>query len=72
MSVLNLRLGEIGKIKEIKTDSNLLKRLKALGLVEGNRIKVVDIAPLKDPIAIQIKGSTFAIRKSDCKRIILE
>lgn len=72
MSVLNLKLGEIGIIKKIDTDNSLAKRLKALGLVEGSKVKIVDIAPLKDPIAVQIKNSVFAIRKNDCKKIILE
>lgn len=72
MTVLDLEIDEIGQVKNIDNDNEKLRnRLLSLGLVEGTEIKILHIAPLKDPIVINFRGTNLCIRKKDAKNIIL-
>jgi ferrous iron transport protein A len=69
MSICDLCLGQIGFIHEINGDAKLAKRLLALGCIEGTEVSLKTIAPLGDPIIINIRGFNLAIRKKDAKNI---
>ena len=72
MSICNLKQGERGIISSIKGDSKLIKRLFALGCIEGTEVELRRTAPLGDPIIINFRGFDLAIRKNDAKHILLE
>ncbi|AWK51984.1 ferrous iron transport protein A [Clostridium beijerinckii] len=72
MSICNLKQGERGIISSIKGDSKLIKRLFALGCIEGTEVELRRTAPLGDPIIINFRGFDLAIRKNDAKYILLE
>ena len=72
MSLCNLKLGEKGIISSINGDSKLIKRLFALGCIEGTEVELRRRAPLGDPIIINFRGFDLAIRKKDAKYILLE
>ena len=71
MSLCDLKLGEKGKINSIKGDLKLAKRVAALGWVEGTEVELKRVAPLGDPLVINIRGFDLAIRKNDAKNIFL-
>ncbi|MBD7914059.1 ferrous iron transport protein A [Clostridium sp. Sa3CUN1] len=71
MSLCDLNLGEKAIIKEISGDEKLAKRLLALGCIEGTEIELKRVAPLGDPIIINLRGFDLAIRKKDAKNIFL-
>lgn len=72
MSICNLKLGEKGIISSINGDSKLMKRLFALGCIEGTEVELRRCAPLGDPIIINFRGFDLAIRKNDAKHIMLK
>ncbi len=72
MSICSLNPGEKGIISCIKGDSKLIKRLFALGCIEGTEVELRRYAPLGDPIIINFRGFDLAIRKKDAKYILLE
>lgn len=71
MCICDLKLGEKAKIEEINGDVRLAKRLSALGLIEGTEVELKRIAPLGDPLVINLRGFDLAIRKKDAKNIFL-
>lgn len=71
MCICDLELGQKGIIKSIKGNSDLSKRLFALGCIEGTEVELKRIAPLGDPIILNIRGFDLAIRKKDAKNIFL-
>lgn len=71
MSICNLKLGEKGIISSINGDSKLMKRLFALGCIEGTEVELRRRAPLGDPLIINFRGFDLAIRKNDAKHIML-
>lgn len=71
MCLCELRLGEFGTINEVKGNEKLAKRLSALGCIEGTKIQLKGIAPLGDPIIVNLRGFDLAIRKKDAKNIFI-
>lgn len=71
MNICNLKHGEKGIISSIDGDSKLVKRLCALGCIEGTEVKLKRTAPLGDPLIINFRGFDLAIRKKDAERISL-
>ncbi len=63
---------ECGIIRNIYCDETLKTRLFDLGLIEGTKIKCVNIAMGKSPLAFDIRGTIVALRKSDCQKIFAE
>ncbi|WP_420592668.1 FeoA family protein [Robiginitalea biformata] len=71
MNVADLRRGERGVIKEFTEDVLPIKLLE-LGCLPGNIIEMVQVAPLRDPIYINVNGSHIAIRREVARQIALE
>lgn len=70
-TVAHLKRGQKGIIKEFVEDILPIKLLE-LGCLPGNEIELVQVAPLKDPIYINVNGSHIAIRRSMALQIELE
>ena len=70
-TVAHLRRGQKGIIKEF-ADGILPIKLLELGCLPGNEIELVQVAPLKEPIYINVNGTHIAIRRSMAALIELE
>jgi ferrous iron transport protein A len=45
------------------------RRLMEMGLVPGTPIKVIEVAPLGDPLEIEVRTSRLSIRKAEAAQI---
>lgn len=63
-TLAELSPGEWGYAKE-----HTEKRLMQLGLIPGTKVRCLQKSPLHDPVAYEIRGSVFAIRKRNAKNI---
>lgn len=70
-TVAHLKRGEKGIIKEFAEDLLPIKLLE-LGCLPGNEVELIQVAPLQDPIYINVNGSHIAIRRSMALQIALE
>nr|WP_299071038.1 FeoA family protein [uncultured Allomuricauda sp.] len=70
-TVIDLEHGQKGIIKEFSDSIPPIKLLE-LGCLPGNHVELVQVAPLKDPIYINVNGSHIAIRRSLAKQIELD
>ncbi len=70
-TVADLKYGQKGIIKEF-SERLLPIKLMELGCLPGNSVELVQIAPLNDPIYINVNGSHIAIRRSLAKEIELD
>ena len=70
-TVAELKKGQKGIIKEF-SDAFLPIKLLELGCLPGNEVELVQVAPLKDPIYINVNGSHIAIRRSLAAQIELD
>ncbi len=71
VTVAHLRRGQKGIIKEFVEDILPIKLLE-LGCLPGNIVELVQVAPLNDPIYINVNGSHIAIRRSVALQIELD
>lgn len=72
MCICDLLIGQYGTIDKIVGNEKLAKRLSALGCIEGTRIQYKRVAPLGDPIILNLRGFDLSIRKKDAKNIFLQ
>ena len=62
-------IGETGLIINVEGEGKLRRRLLDMGITRGVEVKVKKIAPLGDPIDIELRGYELCIRLSDLKNI---
>lgn len=64
-----LRAGERGCVQVSAADHPAAQRLLAMGLLPGTEVKVVQVAPLGDPMEIAFRGMSLSLRKSDAAAV---
>jgi len=72
LTLKDLKPGEKGKIIKFLKKTQLVKRLSDLGATSNEIIEVKKIAPLGDPIDVEIRGFHISIRKEDAENILVE
>jgi ferrous iron transport protein A len=65
-----LEAGEVGIIHSFEKDELYIKLLE-MGCVPGEPVKVVQVAPLGDPISIEVSGYHLSLRLSEANSIIV-
>ena len=69
----DLVLGQRARILGVHNENKALRRrMLDMGITKGVEIEVKKIAPLKDPIDIQIRGYELCLRRSDIENIDIE
>ena len=71
MTLSELEPGEIGIVKEF-TDLEMSVKLMEMGCLPGEEVTVSRVAPLGDPIAINVSGYQLSLRKFEASTIILQ
>lgn len=66
-----LLVGQKGIIHSFEQDDIFIK-LMEMGCVPGEEVKVIQVAPLGDPISIAVSGYTLSLRKSEAGSIFVE
>ena len=72
MTLKELQVGQSAVIKKVKTSGALKQRFMDMGITKGITVKVIKVAPLGDPIEIELRGYNLSIRKNDAENIEIE
>ncbi len=73
LSIDQFKPGQKARIKSFgPCDMSYKRQLMALGLTPGTIIDIIRIAPMGDPIQIQVRQSCLALRKSEAAILQLE
>jgi ferrous iron transport protein A len=75
MARLNLRQmqkNQSGTITAVKAGGDLGRRIREMGLVPGTRVTIQGRAPLFDPVALRVMGSTLSLRNNEADHIEVE
>lgn len=67
-----LHVGQVGRIVEVQGQDALAQRLMEMGLLEGEEVAVVGVAPLGDPIELRLTGYRLSLRRAEAARILVE
>ena len=69
MRLSELHTGERAVIVKVNGHGGIRKRLKEMGFVRGNKVKVILNAPLRDPIEYEIIGYKISLRREQAEKI---
>lgn len=67
-----LKPGMRGKIVALAGNDVLSQRLMEMGLLEGDAVEVVAVAPLGDPMEVRVGSYCLSLRKNEAARIEVE
>ena len=59
-------------IHSFAAENASVKRVKDLGIAQGEEIVCLFRSPFSDPTAYRVNGVTVALRKSDCEIILVK
>ncbi|MCB9251953.1 MAG: ferrous iron transport protein A [Flavobacteriales bacterium] len=71
MKLSDLKIGQSAEILSFEKDEIKL-RFYEMGCLPGENVKLELVAPLGDPIAIDIRGYLLSLRKNDAKHILVK
>ncbi len=66
-----LKIGQTALIQEF-TDKFLSLKLIEMGCLPGETIRLSNIAPMGDPIAIEVSGYLLSLRKQEASTVIVK
>lgn len=73
MQVSELKIGHKARIVALRPGDKVYRqRLIAMGLVPGTEFKVSRMAPLGDPIEIEVRGFALSLRKNEANILQIE
>ena len=71
-SLKDAKIGETVTVKKLGGDGAVKRRIMDMGITKGADIYVRKVAPLGDPIEVNVRGYELSIRKADADMIIVE
>ncbi|SHI92628.1 ferrous iron transport protein A [Geosporobacter subterraneus DSM 17957] len=72
VSLKDLKPNESGIIKSIGGSGPIRRRLMDMGITPGAKIIMKKVAPLGDPIEVNVRGYELSIRKAEADQVTVE
>ncbi len=78
MTLMDLPIGARARVRAVRSGAegdarDLACRLLEIGFVEGEAVRVVAHGhPGREPVAVRIGGTTFALRRFEAERVLVE
>ena len=71
-SLDRLTVGQRARIVAVRGDLVLVQRLMEMGMLEGDEVELLAVAPLGDPIELRLGDSRLSVRRADAARVEVE
>ena len=68
----DVEIGGTAKVKKLHGEGAIKKRIMDMGITKGVEIYVRKVAPLGDPVEINVRGYELSLRKADAQMIEVE
>jgi ferrous iron transport protein A len=65
-------VGSRGKVARIEGHDEISIRLMEMGLIPGVEFELLGVAPLGDPLELEVRGYRLSLRKAEAARIEIE
>ena len=72
MTLRDVSVGQTVKVTRLNGDGPVKRRIMDMGITKGSEIYVRKVAPLGDPVEINIRGYELTLRKFDAEMVIVE
>ena len=66
------KIGETVKVVRLNGQGAIKRRIMDMGITKGVEIFIRKVAPLGDPVEIQVRGYELSLRKADAELIEVE
>ena len=67
-----VKIGKTVKVVKLHGEGAIRRRIMDMGITKGVEITVRKVAPLGDPIEINVRGYELSLRKDDAEMIEIE
>jgi ferrous iron transport protein A len=71
-TLASLLPGARGKVTRVEGLDEVSLRLMEMGLIPGVELTVIGLAPLGDPIEVELRGYRLSLRKTEASRVEME
>ena len=68
----DVKCGQTVRVIKIQGEGPVRRRIMDMGITKGSEIYVRKVAPLGDPVEINIRGYELTLRKFDAEMVIVE
>ena len=72
MTLRDVAVGNTAKVIKIHGEGPVKRRIMDMGITKGVEIYVRKVAPLGDPMEINLRGYELSLRKADAEMIEVE
>ncbi|PLX69642.1 MAG: iron transporter FeoA [Denitrovibrio sp.] len=72
ISLREMKKNQKGIIISVHCEGELRQRINDMGLTPGAEVRIVGRAPLKDPVALKVRGFTISLRNNEADHIQVE
>ena len=71
-NLLSVNIGQSARVTQVRAENHIDQRILSLGIGADVIVKVSKVAPLGDPIAVEVDGAQIVLRKSEAEGILVE
>ena len=72
-TLADLKVGQIAEVTKLNISDKAIRRhLLDMGITRGVKVQIKKIAPMGDPIDIELRDYQLCIRKADLEQIEME
>ena len=68
----DIRVGDTVSVKKLHGEGAVKRRIMDMGITMGVEVYVRKVAPLGDPVEINVRGYELSLRKADAQMIEVE
>ena len=68
----DVKVGETAKVVKLHGEGAVKRRIMDMGITKGVEVYVRKVAPLGDPVEVNVRGYELSLRKADAEMIEVE
>ena len=68
----DVKVGETATVKKLHGEGPVKRRIMDMGITKGVGLQVRKVAPLGDPMELNVRGYELSVRKADAEMIEVE
>ena len=68
-SLKDVKVGETATVVKLHGEGATKRRIMDMGITKGVEIHVLKVAPLGDPMELNVRGYELSVRKADAEKI---
>ena len=71
-TLADIPVGENCKVKRLHGEGAVKRRIMDMGLTKGVEVHIRKVAPLGDPVELNLRGYELSLRKADAQMVEVE